>query len=144
MFLRFGMPQLTQEGDYLWFVTDYVLNNKKMVELFNGVLLPVCMLGLFELIIRVQDQGAVRLAEKCTESAATIAAGELDGTFDPFPLRMVMVSLMILSGWMLFIGIREPAGQTVLLSAAAVFFILGAATELYIRYQSHRSSNMTL
>ena len=64
MFLRFGMPWLTNEGDTLWLVTDYVLNNKKMVELFNGVLLPVCMLGLFEIVLSTKRHRRRETANK--------------------------------------------------------------------------------
>ena len=138
MFLRFGMPWLTQEGDALWFVTEYVLNNKKMVELFNGVLLPVCMLGLFELTLRATDAGADKLDEKCRESVATIAAAEQDRSFDPYPARMVMFSVFMLGGWMLFIGIREPTERAVLLSAGLVLLVIGAAIEVFIRKRKSR------
>jgi len=133
MFLRFGLPWLTQEGDALWVVTKTVLDNKKMVELFNGVLLPVCMLGFFELSLRARDAGADKLDAKCNESIATIAAAEQESTFDPYPARMVMFSVLILGGWMLFIGIREPAERAVLLSVGTVLLVLGATIEVFIR-----------
>ena len=133
MFLRFGMPWLTQEGDALWFVTESVLNNKKMVELFNGVLLPVCMLGFYEVNLRARDAGADRLDEQCNDSVAAIAAAEQGGTFDPYPARMVMFSLLMLGGWMLLIGIREPSQRSVLLSVGVVLLTLGIAIEIFIR-----------
>ncbi len=141
MFLRFGLPWLTQEGDALWFVTETVLNNKKMVELFNGVLLPVCLLGFFESILRKRDMGADQLDAKCDESLATITAAEQESTFDPYPARMVMFSLFILGGWMLFIGIREAAERVVLLSVGTVLLFLGGAIEVFIRRHLSRVSS---
>ena len=142
MLLRFGMPLLTREGDVLWGVTEYVLRNKKMVELFNGVLLPVFMLGCFELTLRAKDAGADKLDLKCAESVATIAAAETDRTFDPYPARMVMFSLLLLSAWMLFIGIREPAERGVLLSVGFVLLVVGIAIEFFLRRHQARVLQM--
>lgn len=133
MFLRFGMPWLTQEGDALWIVTETVLNHKKMVELFNGVLLPVCMLGCFEFILHAKDAGADKLTAKCDDSVAIIAAAQQDGTFDPYPARMVMFSLLMLGVWMLFIGIREAAERPVLCSVGTALLVLGATIEVFLR-----------
>ena len=91
------------------------------------------MLGFFELTLRSQDPGADSLDAKCNESAATIAAAEHDNTFDPFPARMVMLSLLMLGGWMLFIGFREPTERAVLVSMGLALLGLGVAIEAFIR-----------
>ena len=83
--LRFGLPAVTEKGDPLWGLTNYVLNNKKMVELFVGVLLPVCMLFLFEVMLRSTDKGAKRLDTKRSESHAVIAAAEKKVILRPLP-----------------------------------------------------------
>ena len=85
--LRFGLPAVTEKGDPLWELTNYVLNNKKMVELFVGVLLPVCMLFLFEVMLRSTDKGAKRLDTKRSESHAVIAAAEKGHPSTPSLLR---------------------------------------------------------
>jgi SSS family solute:Na+ symporter len=143
MFLRFGMPALTQDGDGLWFITEYVLENKKMVELFNGVLLPVCMLGVFEFFLQTKDTGADKLEAKCNESVAVIAAAEQDKTFDPYPARMVMYSVLMLGGWMLLIGFREPEDRLVLLSVGLVLLVVGGIIEVFIRVHITRTAATT-
>ena len=131
MFLRFGLPWLTQEGDALWGLTNYALNNKKMVELFNGVLLPVCMLGIFEFTLRVTDEGADRLAATCNNSFSSTATAERAAAFDAYPMKMVMFSLLLLGGWMLFIAVREPAVRAVLLSAGVALLALGITVQRF-------------
>ena len=51
---------------------------------------------------------------------------------------MVMFSLFMLGGWMLFIGIREPAERDVLVSVGLVLLGLGAAIEVFIRKHQFR------
>ncbi|MEE2642252.1 MAG: Na+:solute symporter [Planctomycetota bacterium] len=133
MFLRFGMPFLTEEGDALWFVTEFVVGNKKMVELFNGVLLPVCMLGIFELTLSTQDRGAKMLETVCGKSITEDLSNSTNTRFDPFPARMVMVTLLLLGAWITFIGLREPDARTVLLSVGCLLLALGGSLECFIR-----------
>jgi len=131
--LRFGLPAITQEGDPLWELTDYVLNNKKMVELFIGVLLPVGMLFTFEWMLKSkEDTGAARLDTKRDDSHAVIAAAEQDSSFDPFPARMVMYSLLILGAWMIFIGFREPSDRTVLVSVGGVLIVAASVIQFVV------------
>ena len=137
--LRFGLPAVTEKGDPLWGLTNYVLNNKKMVELFVGVLLPVCMLFLFEVMLRSTDKGAKRLDTKRSESHAVIAAAEKRSSFDPFPTQMVMYSLLLLGGWMLFIGFREPAERGVLASVGLALLGLSGLIGFFLR--KYRAGN---
>ena len=130
--LRFGLPAVTEKGDPLWGLTNYVLNNKKMVELFVGVLLPVCMLFLFEVMLRSTDKGAKRLDTKRSESHAVIAAAEKRSSFDPFPAQMVMYSVLLLGAWMLFIGFREPEERTVLMSVGCGLLVLSGVINVFV------------
>jgi SSS family solute:Na+ symporter len=139
--LRFGLPAITKEGDPLWGITDYVLNNKKMVELFVGVLLPVFMLIIIEWMLKSTDTGSTRLDKKRGDSHAMITAAEQDSSFDPFPARMVMYSLLTLGAWMLFIGFREPADRTVLVSVGCVLLIMCGVIQFFLRKMKTRTKS---
>ena len=141
--LRFGLPAVTEKGDPLWGLTNYVLNNKKMVELFVGVLLPVCMLFLFEVMLRSTDKGAKRLDTKRSESHAVIAAAEKRSSFDPFPAQMVMYSVLLLGAWMLFIGFREPEERTVLMSVGCGLLVLTGVINVFVgKIKAQKRSTM--
>ena len=141
--LRFGLPAFTEKGDPLWGLTNYVLNNKKMVELFVGVLLPVCMLFLFEVMLRSTDKGAKRLDTKRSESHAVIAAAEKRSSFDPFPAQMVMYSVLLLGAWMLFIGFREPEERTVLMSVGCGLLVLSGMINVFVgKIKAQKRSTM--
>ena len=141
--LRFGLPAFTEKGDTLWGLTNYVLNNKKMVELFVGVLLPVCMLFLFEVMLRSTDKGSKRLDTKRSESHAVIAAAEKRSSFDPFPAQMVMYSVLLLGAWMLFIGFREPEERTVLMSVGCGLLVLSGVINVFVgKIKAQKSSAM--
>ncbi len=141
--LRFGLPAFTEKGDPLWGLTNYVLNNKKMVELFVGVLLPVCMLFLFEVMLRSTDKGAKRLDTKRSESHAVIAAAEKRSSFDPFPVQMVMYSVLLLGAWMLFIGFREPEERTVLISVGCGLLVLSGVINVFVgKIKAQKRSTM--
>ena len=103
-----------------------------MVELFVGVLLPVAMLFVFEWMLQSTDNGATRLDKKREDSHAVITAAEEDSTFDPFPARMVLYSLLILGAWIIFIGIREPAERTVLVSVGCVLLVLCGVIQFFL------------
>ena len=127
----------------LWGLTNYVLNNKKMVELFVGVLLPVCMLFLFEVMLRSTDKGAKRLDTKRSESHAVIAAAEKRSSFDPFPAQMVMYSVLLLGAWMLFIGFREPEERTVLISVGCGLLVLSGLINVFVgKIKAQKRSTM--
>ena len=141
--LRFGLPAFTEKGDPLWGLTNYVLNNKKIVELFVGVLLPVCMLFLFEVMLRSTDKGAKRLDTKRSESHAVIAAAEKRSSFDPFPAQMVMYSVLLLGAWMLFIGFREPEERTVLMSVGCGLLVLSGVINVFVgKIKAQKRSTM--
>ena len=141
--LRFGLPAFTEKGDPLWGLTNYVLNNKKMIELFVGVLLPVCMLFLFEVMLRSTDKGAKRLDTKRSESHAVIAAAEKRSSFDPFPAQMVMYSVLLLGAWILFIGFREPEERTVLMSVGCGLLVLSGVINVFVgKIKAQKSSTM--
>ncbi|MEK9985077.1 MAG: Na+:solute symporter [Opitutae bacterium] len=141
--LRFGLPAFTEKGDPLWGLTNYVLNNKKMVELFVGVLLPVCMLFLYEVMLRSTDKGAKSLDTKRSESHAVIAAAEKRSSFDPFPAQMVMYSVLLLGAWMLFIGFREPEERTVLISVGCGLLVLSGVINVFVgKIKAQKRSTM--
>ncbi len=141
--LRFGLPAFTEKGDPLWGLTNYVLNNKKMVELFVGVLLPVGMLFLFEVMLRSTDKGAKRLDTNRSASHAVIAAAEKRSSFDPFPVQMVMYSVLLLGAWMLFIGFREPEERTVLMSVGCGLLVLSGVINVFVgKIKAQKRSTM--
>ena len=130
--LRFGLPAVSQEGDTLWVVTEYVLGNKKVIEMLLGVVLPVCMLTLFELTLKKTDGGASRV-DQCAEKSREADATSVEMLFDAFPARMVMFSLLCLGVWVILIGIREPSARVVLLSVGGLLLLLSGVIEIFVR-----------
>ena len=131
--LRFGLPAVSQEGDVLWTLTHYVLNNKKVVEMLLGVLLPVCMLVFFELSLKKTDTGSVRVDEYRQKANSASESTQQKPPFDTFPARMVMFSLLSLGAWVIFIAIRDPSARTVLLSVGFVLVLSSATIEWFVR-----------
>ena len=130
LIMRFGLPAVTQEGDRLWALTQYVLANKVIVELFVGVLFPVCLLIGFELLLEGDDIGAMNLDACCHASPH---GEQPKSPFDTFPARMVLISLMSLGIWVLFIAFREQSSRTILLPVGVILILASGTIEAVIR-----------
>ncbi|MGB0581619.1 MAG: sodium:solute symporter family transporter [Limisphaerales bacterium] len=131
--LRFGIasnPMIT-ESHSLWEFAGSLKENKKNVEVLVGVILPVLMLIAIEALKAGADSRAADLARH-------VAKAESDrqpdtAPFDPFPGRMVMISLYVLGAWMCSIGLWGSQDRTTLFVFAGVLVALGVIVQLIIR-----------
>ena len=138
MTLRFGLPLLIDQESRFGWITDWVTKNQKMVELFVGVLLPVCLLAAFEFLLRGIDHRAQRLMNKCSEVAKEIGGSQKPATLDLYPVRMVAISLFVLGLWLLLIGFREPSVRTIMLSTGMILVFLSLGLEFLVRRLKNR------
>ena len=138
MTLRFGLPLLIDQESRFGWITDWVTKNQKMVELFVGVLLPVCLLAAFELFLQRIDHRAQRLMKKCSEVAKEIGGSQKPATLDLYPVRMVAISLFVLGLWLLLIGFREPSVRTIMLSTGMILVFLSVGLEFLVRRLKNR------
>ena len=138
MTLRFGLPLLIDQESRFGWITDWVTKNQKMVELFVGVLLPVCLLAAFEFILQRIDHRAQRLMKKCSEVAKEIGGSQKPATLDLYPVRMVAISLFVLGLWLLLIGFREPSVRTIMLSTGMILVFLSLGLEFLVRRLKNR------
>ena len=138
MTLRFGLPLLIDQESRFGWITDWVTKNQKMVELFVGVLLPVCLLAAFEFILQRIDHQAQRLMKKCSEVAKEIGGSQKPATLDLYPVRMVAISLFVLGLWLLLIGFREPSVRTIMLSTGMILVFLSLGLEFLVRRLKNR------
>ena len=138
MTLRFGLPLLIDQESRFGWITDWVTKNQKMVELFVGVLLPVCLLAAFEFFLQRIDHRAQRLMKKCSEVAKEIGGSQKPATLDLYPVRMVAISLFVLGLWLLLIGFREPSVRTIMLSTGMILVFLSLGLEFLVRRLKNR------
>ena len=138
MTLRFGLPLLIDQESRFGWITDWVTKNQKMVELFVGVLLPVCLLAAFEFFLQRIDHRAQRLMKKCSEVAKEIGGSQKPATLDLYPVRMVAISLFVLGLWLLLIGFREPSVRTIMLSTGMILVFLSVGLEFLVRRLKNR------
>ena len=102
----------------------YLKANKKNVEVLVGVVLPVVMLFVFERIKKRGDPRALDVAKRREDMDLEDSSDVAPVPFDPFPARMVMVSLLVMGVWMLGIGFFGDEGRGPLLGFAAVLLAL--------------------
>ena len=138
MTLRFGLPLLIDQESRFGWITDWVTKNQKMVELFVGVLLPVCLLAAFEFFLQRIDHRAQRLMNKCSEVAKEIGGSQKPATLDLYPVRMVAISLFILGVWLLLIGFRESSVRTIMLITGMILVFLSLGLEFLVRRLKNR------
>ncbi len=138
--LRFGLASnpMIQEGDRLWSIASYLAANSKNVEVLVGVILPVVMLVFFQWRKQGIDQGAMTLREHLDSVIATTPESDVTPPFDPFPARMVMVSLLIIGVGMLLLAIIGTTGRAALLAFGGFLVLLSAAIRLVILRASSR------
>ncbi len=138
MTLRFGLPLLIDQESRFGWITDWVTKNQKMVELFVGVLLPVCLLAAFEFFLQRIDHRAQRLMNKCSEVAKEIGGSQKPATLDLYPVRMVAISLFVLGLWLLLIGFRESSVRTIMLITGMILVFLSLGLEFLVRRLKNR------
>lgn len=138
MTLRFGLPLLIDQESRFGWITDWVTKNQKMVELFVGVLLPVCLLAAFEFFLQRIDNRAQRLMKNCSEVAKEIGGSQKPATLDLYPVRMVAISLFVLGVWLLLIGFRESSVRTIMLITGMILVFLSLGLEFLVRRLKNR------
>ena len=132
--LRFGLASnpLIQEGDRLWPLAHYLVENTKNVEVLVGVILPVLMLVFYQCRKQGIDNGAVTLQEH-SETTSGASLRDLPARFDPFPARMVVVSLFAIGLGMLLLGAVGTNDRLTLLCFGSVLILLAGCVRLAMR-----------
>ena len=128
MVLRFGIASnpMIQEGHALWDLASFLKENKKNVEVMVGVILPVIMLGLFEL----RKTGTDPRSEVLRRVEGEAPGGKEEETqFDPFPLRMVMYTLLAMGIWIGVVSGWADKGRWTLLISGGVLLVLAAGIQ---------------
>jgi hypothetical protein len=140
--LRFGLATnpMIQEGDFFWPLAQYLAANTKNVEVVVGVLLPILMLIGFEKTKRSNDPRAIAIAGRTSHESAQDPSEESRPRFDPFPARMVSISLLVIGIWMAILGFRENTGRIILFSFACALVITGLVIHMLIRKLLGRDS----
>ncbi|MDE0865960.1 MAG: Na+:solute symporter [Rubripirellula sp.] len=131
--LRFGLagnPWIV-EGDTLYALATYLADNTKTVEVLVGVLLPVAMLFAFELLKKEHDKVGSEVVRLMSEPAKPDLE-QSTTQFDPFPVQMVVTSVLILGGWMFLLGLWQDESRTVLMVFAFVLLFLGVALRAWL------------
>ena len=131
--LRFGLagnPWIV-EGDTLYALATYLADNTKTVEVLVGVLLPVAMLLAFELLKKEHDKVGSEVIRLMSEPAKPDLE-QSTTQFDPFPVQMVVTSVLILGGWMFLLGLWQDESRTVLMVFAFVLLFLGVALRAWL------------
>ena len=78
------------------------------------------------------DQGAVTLQEHRDTMTETSSNGDTPAPFDPFPVRMVMISLLVIGMGMLLLGALGSTGRTTLLAFGSVLVLLSGAIQVLV------------
>ncbi len=131
--LRFGLagnPWIV-EGDTLYALATYLADNTKTVEVLVGVLLPVAMLFAFELLKKEHDKVGSEVIRLMSEPAKPDLE-QSTTQFDPFPVQMVVTSVLILGGWMFLLGLWQDESRTVLMVFAFILLFLGVALRAWL------------
>lgn len=126
-----GNP-LIEEGSALFAMKAYLMENNKDIDVLIGVVLPVLMLIGFELKRRGEDSGFKRVAERSAAAETEIADADAKFQFDPFPARMVMISLLVMGLWMFTLGFGDQETKTILLTFAGGLIVLAIAIQVMI------------
>lgn len=125
--LRFGLANnpLIEEGDALWPIARYVADNSGNVEVVVGVLLPVLMLIVFEMLSTKTDAGAVAVQAHCEQQVHDDAPTTSQRS-DTFPARMVAYSMLAMGAWMIILAAVSHQGQQVLFGFGAGLLVCAA------------------
>ncbi len=133
--LRFGLSAnpLILESSSLWTAKAYLAENSKNVEVLAGVVLPILLLIFFEKKRHGVDRGAERVLLHSAKEETILSTNDTPASFDPFPARMVLYSLLVIGAWIIVLGLRETEARSLLLSFGIGLAILAGGIQLMIR-----------
>ncbi|MGI9474708.1 MAG: sodium:solute symporter family transporter [Rubripirellula sp.] len=135
--VRFGLagnPWIVQ-GDALFPLASYLADHAKNVEVVVGVLLPVGMLLAIELLKRTPDAAADTVDRLMANSPASIDQTTDKPPFDPFPVQMVTVSLLVIGSWMFLLGLWQNESRGTLLTFASGLLAAGGSLRFWLTRQ---------
>jgi len=142
--LRFGLAEnpAIHAQHPLWPIASFLGAHSQNIEVIIGVVLPLLMLIGFELAKKTTDPGAERVATHVA-AAQTTQPSSTDATrpFDPFPARMVMISLIVMGAWLGVLSINIDQGATTLRSFSAVLLIAATTIRHFIRRRLRRPTS---
>lgn len=141
--LRFGIAQnsMIDPDHFLGGFAKYLSENTKNVEVLVGVILPLVMLAVFELLKKGTDAGAARVSQWVEENHTAELESDVHG-FDAFPAKMVMWSLIAMGLWMVALGAFGEEGRVVVMSFGVFLLILAGAIKVAIaRFFSKEKSS---
>lgn len=131
--LRFGIAQnsMIAPDHFLGGFAKYLSENTKNVEVLVGVILPLVMLAVFELLKKGTDAGAARVSQWVEENHTAELESEVHG-LDAFPAKMVMWILIAMGLWMVVLGAFGEEGRVVVVSFGIFLLILAGAIKVAI------------
>ncbi|PHR95457.1 MAG: Na+:solute symporter [Blastopirellula sp.] len=132
--LRFGFvgnPWIA-EGDALYAFANFLADNTKNVEVLVGVLLPVAMLFAIEWLKKTDDVAGGVVTRMLSESSELFSEQPATTPFDPFPIQMVMTSVLFIGGWMFLLGLWQEQSRAVLMIFAFILLFLGGALRVWL------------
>jgi len=134
VFLRFGIATnpLILETDWLAPLATYLSKNIKNLEVVVGVILPILMLLALERLKRGKDPGWKVLEDERALLQSSIQESNITASFDSFPARMVMISLLVMAIGMVALGFFVSQGRTVLLSFGVILLLIAGIIHLVI------------
>ena len=134
VFLRFGIATnpLILETDWLAPLATYLSKNIKNLEVVVGVILPILMLLALERLKRGKDPGWKVLEDERALLQSSIQESTITASFDSFPARMVMISLLVMAIGMVALGFFVSQGRTVLLSFGVILLLIAGIIHLVI------------
>lgn len=137
--LRFGLadnPAIHPQHAF-WPIASFLGQHTQNIEVIIGVLLPILMLIGFECAKKTTDPGAERVAAHAAASHSnlTLTTASQPRPFDPFPARMVMYSLFVMSAWLGLLTINVAEGSHTMRSFSAVLLVCAAIIRHFIRCQ---------
>ncbi|MEM7383329.1 MAG: Na+:solute symporter [Verrucomicrobiota bacterium] len=128
--LKFGLAgnPFIAEGSALSTLARLLSDHSKNVDVLVGVILPVGMLALIEWRKQGLDSraDALRLRARANPDEEPPDPG----TFDPFPLQMVLVSLLAIGTGMLFLGLSAISERTILVCFGGVLLTIAGGCHL--------------
>lgn len=141
--LRFGIAQNAwiSPDAFLGDTKNWLASHKETVDLSVGVILPVFMLLVFELGKRSKDPGfeALRLHSSNHRKTATTNSVDSCESFDPFPARMVAISMFVIGLWIAVLALLESNSRLTVLTVGVIMIGLSAAVHTSVRRQLRKT-----
>lgn len=138
--LRFGVaanPWIV-EGQFLWSLKQTLSSNSTNLELVIGVFLPLMLLSYDEFRLRGENAGAKLVFQKTLEFEKSVTTSEKNTSFDPWPVKMVMFSLMVLGVWILLIAILMAGSDWNLIITALALLIASCGIQMMLLRHKNR------